>query len=256
MAVQQGFPDGFTPLREAAAKIGAAPGVWLSPWGGYGPPRQARLATARSGGLRSRRPGTRAVRAEVLRTLPRTLPSLLRRYGINQFKLDGTGSIDTVTPGSQFGSDFEAAIALIADLRAIKPDLFINLTTGTWPSPFWLPSATPSGAAARTTPSRASAPTASAGSPTATPIPMSGVVRAGPFFPLNSLMLHGIIYAKKAQARHRIRTTTSPTKSARYFASGTQLQEMYISHDLLTREELGRPGRLPRNGREPTPPCW
>ena len=38
-----GFPDGFTPLKEAAAKFGAAPGVWLSPWGGYGAPRAARL---------------------------------------------------------------------------------------------------------------------------------------------------------------------------------------------------------------------
>lgn len=33
-----GFPSGFTPLRESAAKFGAAPGIWLSPWGGYGPP--------------------------------------------------------------------------------------------------------------------------------------------------------------------------------------------------------------------------
>ena len=63
---------------------------------------------------------------------------LLRDYGINQFKLDGTGSPDKVTPGSAFDSDFAAAIALIGDLRAVEPDLFINLTTGTWPSPFWL----------------------------------------------------------------------------------------------------------------------
>jgi hypothetical protein len=35
-------------------------------------------------------------------------------------------------------SDFDAAIHLIGDLRQLKPDLYINLTTGTWPSPFWL----------------------------------------------------------------------------------------------------------------------
>jgi len=41
-------------------------------------------------------------------------------------------------PGSAFDSDFAAAMALIQDLRSVRPDFFINLTTGTWPSPFWL----------------------------------------------------------------------------------------------------------------------
>ena len=36
------FPHGFVPLQQAAAKYGAAPGVWLSPWGGYGPPARER----------------------------------------------------------------------------------------------------------------------------------------------------------------------------------------------------------------------
>ena len=30
-----GFPDGFTPLKNAAQKYDADPGVWMSPWGGY-----------------------------------------------------------------------------------------------------------------------------------------------------------------------------------------------------------------------------
>ena len=58
---------------------------------------------------------------------------MIRRYGVNQFKLDGTGSSSKVVPGSVFGSDFEAAIALIADLRAnpetlafIKSELYLN----------------------------------------------------------------------------------------------------------------------------------
>ena len=45
------FPHGFTPVRAAAERIGAEPGVWLSPWGGYGPPRQERLAAAKAGGF-------------------------------------------------------------------------------------------------------------------------------------------------------------------------------------------------------------
>ena len=45
-----GFPDGFTPLRDAAAKYGAAPGVWMSPWGGYSKPKQERIAFGKNAG--------------------------------------------------------------------------------------------------------------------------------------------------------------------------------------------------------------
>ena len=37
-------------IIDAAEKFGAEPGVWLSPWGGYGPPRKERLAAAKAGG--------------------------------------------------------------------------------------------------------------------------------------------------------------------------------------------------------------
>ena len=30
-----GYPAGFSPAQEAAARFGAHLGVWLSPWGGY-----------------------------------------------------------------------------------------------------------------------------------------------------------------------------------------------------------------------------
>jgi len=44
------FPHGFVPLDKAAAKYGAAPGMWLSPWGGYGPPKQERVTGGKASG--------------------------------------------------------------------------------------------------------------------------------------------------------------------------------------------------------------
>jgi hypothetical protein len=38
-----GFPQGFARVKEAAAKYGAAPGVWMSPWGGYSEPKKIRM---------------------------------------------------------------------------------------------------------------------------------------------------------------------------------------------------------------------
>jgi hypothetical protein len=62
------------------------------------------------------------------------------------------------------------------------------------------------------------------------------IVSAHSFYPLNSLMLHGLIFAKYAQHlgddpggdfRNEIRS---------YFGNGTQLQEMYITPDLLSKQ--------------------
>jgi len=155
-----GFPRGFAPLRDAAARYGAAPGVWLSPWGGYGKPREERLAFAKKQGFETNEDGLALSGPVYYERFREVCLDFVRRFGVNQFKIDGTGSSSRVVPGSAFGSDFEAAIALIEDLRAEKPGLFVNLTTGTYPSP-------------------AKARTASAGSRTATPTPMPASCSAG-----------------------------------------------------------------------------
>ena len=159
---------------------------------------------------------------------------LLEKYGINQFKLDGTGSPDKVTPGSEFDSDFSAAIALIEDLRQRQPELFVNLTTGTWPSPFWL----------RTVDSiwRGSEDHDFAGEGSNRQRWMTyrdsatygGIVRQGWLYPLNSVMLHGIIYARHAQGLDKDPGQDFADEAWSYFASGTGLQELYISPDLLS----------------------
>lgn len=230
------FPNGFTPVREAAAQYGAAPGMWLSPWGGYGDPREQRLATGRAGGYEVDAQGLALSGKKYFPLFHDTTVDLLRKYGINQFKLDGTGSPDKVTPGSDFDSDFAAAISLIGDLRAIKPDLFINLTTGTWPSPFWLRTADSIWRGGE------DHKFAGIGSNRQRWITYrdadtyGGIVRQGPLFPLNSLMLHGIIYARKARGLNTDPHHDFADEVHSYFATGTGLQEMYISPDLLTEQ--------------------
>lgn len=230
----KGFPNGFTPLKNAAAEIGAAPGIWLSPWGGYGDPRTQRLATGKAQGYEIDSQGYALSGPKYYARFRQVCLDLVNKYGINQFKLDGTGSPDKQYPGSAFASDFEAAISLIGDLRKAKPDLFINLTTGTWPSPFWTQYADSiwrggsDHSFAGVGPFREKWITYRDGDT------YRGIAKRGPLYPLNSLMLHGIIYAKHAQ-----NLNTDPADSFKhevrdYFGTGTQLQEMYISPSLLT----------------------
>ncbi|MCK9687810.1 enterotoxin [Scleromatobacter humisilvae] len=228
------FPHGFTPVREAAERVGAEPGVWLSPWGGYGPPRQERLAAAKAGGFEVDDQGLALSGPKYYALFHDATMGLLKDYGINQFKLDGTGSPDKVTPGSAFDSDFAAAIALIGDLRQVKPDLFVNLTTGTWPSPFWLRTADSIWRGGE------DHEFAGVGSNRQRWITYrdadtyGGIVRLGPLYPLNSLMLHGIVYARSARGLNVDPSGDFRSEVRSYFASGTGLQEMYVSPDLLT----------------------
>ncbi len=231
----KGFPHGFKPLEKAARKYGAGLGVWLSPWGGYGPPRKKRLATARKDGFRVDKQGIALSAPKYYSYFHNAVMGFLNHDGINLFKLDGTGSPDKMTPGSRFDSDFAAAIALIEDMRRARPDVFINLTTGTWPSPFWLGTAdsiyrggwdhsfTGVGSDRERWVTYRDGQT------------YGNIVRKGPLFPLNSLMLHGVIYARHAQGLHGEPGESFAHGVWDYFATGTDLQGLYVSPDLMSK---------------------
>jgi len=231
-----GFPDGFTRVREATRRYGAAPGVWMSPWGGYGRPHQERIAYGKAHGYETNKDGFALSGPVYYRAFRDTCVAMIRNYGVNQFKFDGTGNSASTSPGSPFDSDFDAAIHLIGELRVEEPDLYVNLTTGTYPSPFWLRYADSIwrggddhsfagiGSSRQRWITYRDADT------------YQHVVRAGGLFPLNSLMLHGMIYARQA---HNLTTDPGNDFSSEvrsYFGTGTQLQEMYITPSLLSPE--------------------
>ena len=232
-----GFPDGFTNVRKAAAAFGAAPGVWLSPWGGYGKPKEERIAAGRRDGYEIVSGGFALSGPKYYAAFRDACIRFVREFGVNQFKFDGTGNADRVVPGSRFDSDFAAALHLIGELRALKPDLYVNLTTGTYPSPFWLHDADSIWRGGE------DHDFLGAGSKREQWITYRDadvyehVVLRGPLFPLNSLMLHGLIYA-----RHAKDLDTDPQHDFRnevhdYFGTGTELQEMYVTPSLLSNED-------------------
>lgn len=231
-----GFPEGLTVFAEAAAKYGIAPGIWMSPWGGYGKPHQERIKYGQQRGFEINREGFELSGPRYYQYFHDVCLQMIRKYGVNQFKFDGTGNVNEVIPGSQFDSDFAAAISLIEDLRAAKPDIYINLTTGTHPSPFWLRYADSIW--------RGGEDHSFAGVGTwrqkwityRDAQTYERVVQAGPLYPLNSLMLHGIIYARYAEHLGDDPGNDFESEVHDYFGTGTQLQEMYITPSLLTKK--------------------
>jgi hypothetical protein len=231
-----GFPKGFNPLKDAAESYDAGPGVWLSPWGGYAEPRDQRLANGKAHGMEIDSEGFALSGPKYYDLFHQVCLDFVQKYGVNQFKFDGTGSPDKQYPGSQFASDFEAAIQLIHDLRAAKPGLFINLTTGTWPSPFWTRFADSIW--------RGGEDHSFDGVGTWRQKWMTyrdgdthhNIVSAHSMYPLNSLMLHGLIFAKYANHLNTDPGGDFRSEIRSYFGNGTQLQEMYITPDLLSQQ--------------------
>ncbi len=230
-----GFPNGFTPVKEAAAKFNASPGVWMSPWGGYSTPKRERIEFGTAAGYEIVANGYALSGPKYYAAFRDVCMNMIRTYGVNQFKLDGTGNVNSVFPGSRFDSDFAAAIHLIGELRAARPDIFINLTTGTWPSPFWLAYADSIW--------RGGDDDNTAGVGTyrerwityRDAATYQHIVQRGPLFPLNSLMLHGIIYARDHKDLNKDPGNDFRNEVRSYFGTGTQLQEMYITPSLLTQ---------------------
>jgi len=231
-----GFPHGFSEVRRAASRFGAAPGVWMSPWGGYGEPKQERLRYGREQGFETNGGGFALSGPKYYARFRDVCFRMMADFGIAHFKIDGTGNAAYAFPGSVFDSDFDAAIHLIGEMRAKQPGLYVNLTTGTYASPFWLRHAD---SIWRGGEDHAFAGVGSSRQRWITyrdADTYANVVRANVLFPLNSLMLHGLIYARQAKQLGDDPESDFDAEVRSYFGSGTQLQEMYVTPALLSAQ--------------------
>ncbi|MFZ1939448.1 MAG: enterotoxin [Terracidiphilus sp.] len=232
-----GFPDGFTNVRKAAAQYGFGIGVWFSPWGGYGKEKEERIAAGREAGFETVKGGFALSGPRYYELFETNLLEMVTKYGVNLFKIDGTGNVNQVFPGSLFDSDFSAAIHLIERLRQQDPNIFINLTTGTWPSPFWLRYADSIWRGGEDHSFAGDGSWRQRWITYRDEQTYRNVVEGGPLFPLSSLMLHGLIYADNAEQLSTDPNHDFPDEVHSYFGSGTQLQEMYITPSLLSAQD-------------------
>lgn len=231
------LPHGFRRIHKAAAKSGFGIGVWLSPWGGYGDRKKERIAAGRRAHDEIVNGGFALSGPRYYKRFEQVCLTMIKKDGVNQFKFDGTGNVSTVFPGSIFDSDFSAAIHLIDRLREQEPDVFINVTTGTWPSPFWLRYAD---SIWRGGDDHSFAGVGSWRQRWITyrdAATYQNVVERGSLFPLNSLMLHGIIFGKQAQHLESDPEGDFADEVRSYFGTGTDLQELYITPSLLSKSD-------------------
>jgi len=227
----EGFPNGFDPLGQRAQRYKAGIGVWLSPWGGYGKAKEERMKYGLQEGFETNQRGFSLAGPKYYGRFRDACLGMVRDYGVNYFKFDGisSGGVPTGAPAESM-PDVEALLRLIGDLRAAKPDLFINVTTGTWSSPYWLWYADSTWRSGRDW------GTCGWGSQRQQQVTYrdaqtyQNVVRRAPLYPINSLMTQGIMFAHHGLPKDTDRIVEDIRS---FFASGTNCQELYLTPSLL-----------------------
>jgi hypothetical protein len=229
----QGFPHGFKPLIEVAAKYQSNLGIWFSPWGGY-PCKPARLKGGRELGLETNQGGLSLAGPRYYARFRAACLNLLRDHGVKYFKFDGFAGSNSPASAGEYRSDVEALWRLMGELREVDPEVFINPSSGTWASPFWLLRADSIW--------RGGGDTGIAGAKGSERQQWityrdfevhNRVLVNGPLYPISSLMIHGIMINSGGRVKtFDERDMLDEIRS--FFASGVNLQELYVTPELMT----------------------
>ncbi|HUT24109.1 MAG TPA: enterotoxin [Sumerlaeia bacterium] len=226
---RESFPNGFAPLLAAAKRYDSALGVWMSPWGGYGENAQERHRYGREQGFEMASQGFSMAGRNYFARFLETSLDMIRRNGVNFFKYDGMNAGDA--------EETEAMLRLIRELRRAKRDLFVSLTTGTWPSPFWLWLGDSTWRGGGDMGWHGEGSKRQQWVTYRDMVTYRGVVQQGPLYPLNSLMTQGFAHARQGYASENGADPQEIRDEIRsFFASGTCLQELYITPQMLTSE--------------------
>ncbi|HOW66573.1 MAG TPA: enterotoxin [Candidatus Paceibacterota bacterium] len=233
-----GFPEGFEPLAALCKEYNTRLGVWLSPFGGYGEPRNQRLKFGHAQGYETNATGFSLAGPKYYAAFKQACVNMIHRYGVNHFKFDGIAAGMYASGGADYVRDTEAMRRLMLELRRENPALYINLTTGSWPSPFWLMYADSVWRQGDDMGFTGPGPKQQQWITYRDRETYRNIVSKGPLFPLNSLMTQGVAYSRQGHAGDPAFNSIGFRDDVRaFFGSGTGLQELYIQPGKLTVED-------------------
>ena len=224
------FPKGFSKEAELCKTYKSGIGVWMSPFGGYLEAKRKRLDAAKREGLEINGRGLSLAGPRYYQRFYERAADMLINYKVNYFKFDGFGGSEPA-----YLPDMEAGARLIKNLRKLNPDVYVNITVGSWPSPFWLKYADCTW--------RGSGDLHNAGQGNTSQKFMTyrdgtlynNIISRAPYYPLNSIMVVGIAYANLGHPSRYITDSKDDFKDMirSFFGMGSSLQELYISHDKM-----------------------
>jgi len=240
------LPEEFYPLNSALSETGTSLGLWVSPFGGYSN-RNIRVKWAKENGYEVSGDFLCFAGTRYRNHFISKMKEYTRQYKIGYFKWDGfplscPESDHGHLPGLYSGSDLIFTyIEAMNAVREINPEIFINITIGSWLSPWWLKYADclwmqgEDYAYAEEVPSL---------NPRDKAITYRDAVlwknyrEMDLLFPMSSLMTHGIIKGQLNLLGGRDESIESFSNEViMYFCRGVMMWELYVTPQILSEDE-------------------
>jgi len=245
------FPRGLAPVSAALKEIGTNLGMWFGPIGGYSN-RTWRIEWMRDHGYEVI-PGREAGRGQLClagkryrQLFKKRVLDFVRNNGVGYYKWDGIQfSCSEQDHGHPVGiysrrAVMESVIDLCQSVRAENPNIFLNVTSGTWLSPWWVKYANTIWMQGSDY-GYANVPSISRRDGAITYrdyVLFEDYGKNDFWFPIANLMTHGIIKGNLQKLGGEAEPLDKFTDNALlYFARGVSMWELYVSPDLLTDGE-------------------
>jgi hypothetical protein len=239
------FPNGLTPIRKALNDMGTDLGVWFGPIGGYSY-RQWRVEWMKENGYEVVGDQLCLAGTNYHDLFKKRTVDFVRNEGVAYYKWDGIQfSCSEPDHGHPIGiysrrAVMESVVDLCRAVRSENPGIFLNITSGTWLSPWWMKYANMIWMQGRDY-GYAEVPFISKRDAAITYRDVILYENYGVndfWFPISNLMTHGIIKGHLQKLGGEAEPLDKFTDNAiLYFARGVTMWELYISPNLLTDEE-------------------
>ena len=240
------FPHGFSPFVAALKSMNTKLGLWASPFCGYSN-RDLRVNWGAEHGYEKTGDFLCFAGTKYKAAFKQVMTGYAEDYGLGYFKWDGFLLSCNSTDHGHLPGIFsrEANVATYIDVmnsvRKINPDIFLNITSGTWLSPWWLKYADCIWMQGEDYGYQESVPSMNDRDKAITykdVVLWNNYQKSHLLFPISSLMTHGIIKGRfnlLGGANESLDSFCDEVMM--YFGRGVMMWELYISPDLLSTEE-------------------
>jgi hypothetical protein len=243
------FPHGLQPISDELQKLGTTLGIWYGPTGGYSF-RMDRINWMQDHGYEVTGHGGNSMMCiagtKYSALFRKRTTDMVKNDGVGYFKWDGIQfSCSDPAHGHPIGyysrrAILDSMIAKCRAVRAVNPKVYLNITSGTWLSPWWMHYANQIWMQGGDY-GFADIPSANQRDASMT---YKDIVLYNDFhnqdnwFPIANLMTHGIIKGKLNEIGGTDDPLSKFTDDAMfYFGRGVTMYELYISPDLLNQGE-------------------
>jgi len=239
------WPNGLKPLADELKKTNTSLGVWIGPAGGYSF-RSQRYGWMKEHGYETVGDWMCVAGKNYSALLRERVSDFVQNDGVGYFKWDGI-QYSCSEPNHGHPVDvysrravLNSVASMVKAVRDRNPNIFLNITSGTWISPWWVKYANTiwmQGADY----GFADVPSISSrdGSITYRDFVLYEDWKLkGLWFPIANMMTHGIIKGKDFSVGASDEPLDKFTDDVLlYFARGVSMYELYISPDILTEGE-------------------